>query len=287
MYKLLILLLLAFPVWASEPELDWTRRGYFVVRAPDGSFVDRHIDKSEAIVSAHNHAWKSGNTGRLVYTIESPNFDVEIVIPAVAAVEPPEPAPMEPELEDDEGRMLDPCTVFVSDDGEAGGTVEPTGDDSNSGFVDENGNPQPVLTLQRAMRIHNRQSEGCDFALAEGGVWKDQGLTISLSGDIGEENRVVVRAYEAQQAAARPGGADLHKWVVANTPDIKPRLYLSIFHVPGFDPDKIDRVVVHGYKLLNGIPRPLQNPKSICSHVGDHKCYDPFTLEYWPAYWPG
>jgi hypothetical protein len=194
-------LLLVLTLAALSAEIDWTRKGYFVVTAPDGTYVSRHVNEIEAAMSAANHAFNSGNTGQLVYRIDSPYFEVSLVVPEVREKEP-ESAP-EPPV--DTGEELDPNTVFVCDGGEAGTTIEPTGKDSATGGLID-GLPDPVLTLAKAEQLLNAGSAGTDLRLCEGGVWEDQTLTVNQSGTgVGDyQAQTVVGCYKILNGVPRP-----------------------------------------------------------------------------------
>lgn len=260
--------------------VDWSTRGYFVVNDPSGEFVSRHITLEQARVGVNYHAYQ--NVTLETYTIDLPYPENGAnppeplrVIPVPANVKP---ELMEPELEDDDGRLMDPNTVYACSGGEFGGTVEPTGSDMASGLVDEDGYPQAVFSLTRLARIAEARADGVDYAMCEGGQWRGERLDVRKPGDIGDENRFKVAMYEAQQSALPVSER--------KTAHSDGRLWTSHYeHIPGFDRDQIDRVVIHGYKLLNGVPRPLQNPKSLCTIQGDHDCYDPQSLQYVASGW--
>jgi hypothetical protein len=193
--------LLFLTLAALSAEIDWTRKGYFVVTDPSGNYVSRHVNEIEAAMSAANHAFNSGNTGQLVYRIDSPYFEVSLVVPEVQEAEP-ESAP-EPPV--DTGEELDPNTVFVCDGGEAGTTIEPTGSDSATGGLID-GSPDPVLTLSKAEQLLEAGLQGTDLRLCEGGIWHDQTLTVNQSGaGIGDyEARTVVGCYKILNGVPRP-----------------------------------------------------------------------------------
>ena len=182
---------------------------------------------------------------------------------------------------------LDPFrTVYVCRDGENGGTVEPTGDDSNTGLMGENGLPNPVLTLRRAAEILNSKEPGWDLALCEGGEWVAEPLAIRHYGDIGDRNRAMVAMQKARRVASRPGGGDLYYWMAKNAPWVElPRMWTPHFEVPGFDRSEVDYTTIHGYKIVDGETKKLEDPKSFCSIPGDHDCYDPLSWEYVASGW--
>lgn len=194
-------MLLVLTLAALSAEIDWTRKGYYVVTDPSGNYVSRHVNEIEAAMSAANHAFKSGNTGQLVYRVESPYFEVSLVVPEVQAIEPE--APPEPPV--DTGEELDPNTVFVCDGGESGTTIEPTGSDSATGGLID-GNPDPVLTLSKAAELLKSGAVGTDLRLCEGGVWKGQTLAIEQSGTgLGAwQSRTVVGCYKILNGVPRP-----------------------------------------------------------------------------------
>ena len=271
MYKLLILLLL--PIHAFADVIDWTRKGYFVVKDPQGQFVSRHTTKDYAMASAANHAFNSGNTGQMAYIIESPFFEVLVTVPGVASTEPPPPPPP-PE---DDGSDLDPNSVYACDDGAGGTTVEPDGIDSNTGRMVE-GVVYPVKSLARLEQLAQASPDGVDYRLCEGGVWKRQSLTIRKSGDIGEHNKVILRGYRSSQAAQRWG--DAGKWMYAHHPDLFKGRIPTPAHktLSGWRPDDVNPVKLGCYKILNGVPRPCMNEHSICMSEGERNCLEPDTL---------
>jgi hypothetical protein len=90
--------------------------------------------------------------------------------------------------------------VYVCDGGEYGTSFEPTGNDQNTGLMQE-GFPDPVLTLKRAEEILESKPEGTDLLLCEGGVWHDQTLTVRLSGL--PSNRTVVGCYTINEGVLK------------------------------------------------------------------------------------
>jgi len=257
-FKFLTIALLLMPLSSWAEQIDWTRKGYFVVKAPDGEFVSRHISEQEAAMSAANHAFNSGNTGTLIYKVESPDYDVRNIVPKVATTEPPPPPP--PPV--DTGEMLDPNTVFACDGGEAGTTVEPTGSDSAGGlWVD--GQPDPVKSLRRLEQIAEQRADGVDYRLCEGAVFEDQTLTIRKSGDVGAWNRIQI----------------------ANAPDdvLEKKNYRSL---DGWRVEDEDYVVVGCYKILNGVPRPCMDSYPICEEGIATKCLDPLDYSLRSFYSP-
>ena len=248
------MLLLASFAWGEERVLDWTSLGYIVVEEWDGTYISRHIQRKEAMESAMNHAFNSGNTGTLAYRLVFPDEKVEFTIPSIASEEPPPPPP--PPV--DTGEQLDPNTVFACDGGEAGTTVEPTGSDSNSGLLVE-GVVQPVKSLRRLEQVAEAQADGVDYRLCEGGVWHDQMLRIRKSGDVGRWNRALIDSADARTKRIKNYRA-----------------------LPGWVKEWEDYVVVGCYKILNGVPRPCMDAYPICEPGVATQCLDPQSLQPLP-----
>ena len=258
-------MLVVLTLAALSAEIDWTRKGYFVVTAPDGTYVSRHVNEIEAAMSAANHAFQSGNTGQLVYKVESPYFEVSLVVPEVQETEP-EPAPDPPV---DTGEELDPNTVYVCDGGEAGTTVELTGRDTASGGLID-GNPDPVLTLQKAEQLLAAGSEGTDLRLCEGGVWDggEAGTTVELTGRDtasgglidGNPDPVLTLQKAEQLLAAGSEGTDLRLCEGGVWENQSITIRQSGSGVGDYEA----QTVVGCYKVLNGVPRPCMDAYPRC-----------------------
>lgn len=255
--RIVVCLLLAQPAIAAEEVVDWTRLGYYVVRTEDGEFVDRHTTKEYAQATAINHAFATGNTGKLVYIIESPNYEAVVKVPEIFVPPPtpvPEPPPPPPK---DTGAQLDPNTVFACQGGEFGTTSEATGDDRNHGRMVD-GEIKPIRSLARLAELAEQQPDGVDYRLCEGGRWFNERLEVKKNGHIGGTNLLILGIYQA--------------WLESG---------VSQYDLPGFDPSAIDRVVVGCYKILNGVPRPCMDEYSICSENPEDlilPCLDATTL---------
>lgn len=90
--------------------------------------------------------------------------------------------------------------VYVCDGGEYGTSFESTGSDRNTGLMQE-GFPDPVRTLRRAEEVLERQAQGTDLLLCEGGVWHDQTLNVRLAGV--QENNTVIGCYTIQDGVLK------------------------------------------------------------------------------------
>lgn len=295
------LMLSVIPTGIAQ-EIDWTRKGYYVVYNAQGEFISRHVSDIEAAMSAANHAFNSGNTGNILYRIESPYYEMQVLIPEVALEAPPEP----PEAPFDTGEMLDPNTVFACDGGEQGVTSEPTGNDAASGWISDS-EVQAVRSLRRLSEVWGAAPKGTDARLCEGGVFHDQVMYLSNSGDIGEGNEIVLKAYhqEAINHALRTRkNPELYAYMLDNVfPEEKERHikstrlglerygdenYWSKVHhaLDGWDATQVNWATLGCYKILNGVPRPCMNPYPICREGTVTECLDPSDYTVRPFYSP-
>jgi hypothetical protein len=285
MHKFLIVLVFICSSAFAENVIEWTRLGYIVVTHED-EYISRHVDRKEALESAANHAFNSGNTGLITYKLEYPDERIDIVVPGVAAIEPPLPDEVV-----DTGAQLDPNTVYFCPAGANGGTtVEPGGSDSNDGTSPF----EPFATLAK----YSGGPAGMDVRLCEGGVFEDQTLDIVHSGDIGENNRVVLAQYTALSvSAAIDDWADnsRRRWIAENSPElihpkeIYKRLPIELQYknysvIPGWIHEDIDPVIVGCYKIMNGVPRPCMDSYPICELGVATKCLDSETFALRPYY---
>ena len=239
-------------------EIDYTREGYFtivdletgeLVKREDGS-ISRHVVKDEAEQMALSHASKLG-PGKHQYRILHPTtrVTVDIFVAEVQPGEPVTPEPPPPPVETLE--QLDENTVYFcpsNGSGAGGGTAEPAGSDANDGF-------DPFKPKDRVNRMR-RYANGTDIRLCESGIWHDQQMVIRHSGDLGPTNTLIVGIWRRNQIAAYiEQGKDPSDGVLS----------LHASQVPGFNPDEVDPLIVGGYKILNGVPRPLMNAVSRCN----------------------
>ena len=254
---LVLLLTLLFSKLAiadnAEDQLNWAALGYIVVTTAEDQYVSRHVHRDEAVQSAYYHAFSHGNSGELAYHLKHPQVRIDVVIPEVQISAPPvPPAPPKDTLE-----QLDEKTVYfcpADSSGALGTTQEPPGSNSNDGS-------SPWDAYATLDRLGNR-NPGTDVRLCEGGVFNDQTLDIVHSGDIGEENAILLSQVQGQQLNSE----QLMKL--------------------GYNYDLIDPVVVGCYKILNGVPRPCMDTYPRCNTGIETACYSKKlnkVLPYSPA----
>ena len=266
--RYLPLILLSVSVHAAEyPHgvSDWTSLGYYVLSETDGTYISHHETLEDAYQAASHEAFKRAPvTSRFLINYPQPPapdpVDVGFDFRRVEVSPPPSPNPP-PEPPPDPGTPLDPNTAFACDGGENGTTVEPTGNDSNSGRMDENGNINAVKSLKRLEQVAESMPDGVDYRLCEGGIWNDQTLTIRKSGDVGMYNKALI-------ALATP----------------KVQRIKNYRSIPGWNVSDEDYVIVGCYKILNGVPRPCINSYPLCEPGIANQCVDPDTLSLLPYY---
>jgi hypothetical protein len=240
--RYLVALLLAFPVLADQPSIEWTRLGYIVVHTDSGEYISRHIDAEKAYQSALAHAYASGNTGDFVYRISFPKRLMEIHIPEIVSVMLPPPEPPEPPPEDP-GEEIEQGTVFVCNGTGAGGTsFEPAGIPGNDGFSMET--PLPILHTTKGF------APGTDVRFCEGAIWENHELQVEHSGDAGDNNRLAIKGLQLGLLSRNA--------------------YKSMYDVSAANP-----AVIGCYFNMNGIARPCFNTVAYCDHDrGKQECYD-------------